>query len=265
MKRTQQLFDELFSTIGAILMSFIRHLAKFIVPVPPAWYWGAIIGESSGSTAVGIFAAVVLEIGGMLAAHYAIAYYGTAKGKLSAALTVAYLVIGIGVMWLMEAATWDEKVVITAVFAIAGMVYVLSAISELEQREVEAKHKAEVVQQAQEEAEAIATKEQEEAEQQRQQEIEDREIEHRQRMDAEKLRLQHEERMARIEAKRPTISRSDNGHLPVTLPSDFRLLDDHQKHVISTLTSGELQNLADISASTARRWKRQVSANGATK
>lgn len=131
-------FDGLFATIAAILMSFIRHLSKFLVPIPPAWYWGTIISQSSGSLTVGVFAAIVLEIGGMLAAHYAIAYYGTAKGKLSAVLTVAYLVIGIGVMWIMESASDDAKLVITAIFIIAGMVYVLSAMSELENQELAA-------------------------------------------------------------------------------------------------------------------------------
>jgi hypothetical protein len=263
MKRGQQLFDQLFSTIAAILMSFIGHLSKFLVPVAPAWYWGDIINQSSDNLIVGIAAAVVLEIGGMLSAHYAVVYYGTARGHLAAAMTGLYLAIGIGVMWLMEAANVDTKLVITAVFAIAGMVYLLAAISELEQREEAAREAAEAERAAKEEAAEATRKEQEEADRKRQQEIEDREMEHQQRMDAEKLRLVHEEKMARIEAKSATSRRSDSGHLPVTLPSDFRLLDERQKHMVNELSSGELQDMAGISASTARRWKRQVSANGA--
>jgi drug/metabolite transporter superfamily protein YnfA len=241
-------------------------LSKFLVPVAPAWYWGEIISQSSGSPVVGVFAAVVLEIGGMLSAHYAIAYHGTARGKLAAAMTGLYLVIGIGVMWLMESANTDTKLVITAVFAIAGMVYLLAAISELEQREEVARQAAESERVAKEAAAETARKEDEAAERRRQQEIEDREIEHQQKMDAAKLKLAHEEKMARIEAQKAAVkSRSDAAQMPLSLPSDFRLLTDQQKHMVSNLSSGELQNMADISASTARRWKQQVSANGSAK
>jgi hypothetical protein len=136
MRQIEPFFDALFSALAGVLMSLIRRLAKFAVAVPPAWYWGTIIHESSDSLAVGIAAAVVLEIGGMLSAYYAVAYWGTVKGQLSAGLTVLYLFIGIGVMWAMESATDDEKLIITAVFIIAGMVYVLSAMSELENKEL---------------------------------------------------------------------------------------------------------------------------------
>lgn len=188
MKRIEQGFDTLFSTIGAVIMSFIRHLAKFIVPVPPAWYWGNIISQSSDNLYVGIFAAVVLEIGGMLSAHYAIAYHGTAKGKLAAGLTAVYLVIGIGVMWLMESSTNDEKIVITAVFFIAGMVYVLSAMSELENQEMAAIEG--------------------DRSWQREQEARDREL--KRRLEIANARLKHEERLARIEAKALAYSTPQN-------------------------------------------------------
>lgn len=135
MKKIETTFDTLFKTISSILMSFIKHLAKFIVPVPPSFYWMQVVSESSGNQTVGIFAAVVLEIGGMLAAHFAIAFYGTAKGRIAAVLTGAYLVIGIGVMWLLESADLDSKLVITAIFIIAGMVYILSGMYEIEGQE----------------------------------------------------------------------------------------------------------------------------------
>lgn len=46
------------------------------------------------------------------------------------------------------------------------------------------------------------------------------------------------------------------------LPSDYRLLTVAQKEQVNTMTSGELAQMADISASTARRWKQKVSTNG---
>jgi hypothetical protein len=81
------------------------------------------------------------------------------------------------------------------------------------------------------------------------------------------LKLQQQrDRTAVKLAKLTTGKRSDarldkagsNGHLP----GDFRLLDEQQKEQIADLTTSELTQMADISDSTARRWKRQVSANG---
>jgi hypothetical protein len=70
--------------------------------------------------------------------------------------------------------------------------------------------------------------------------------------------------LAKIEVKAKTVtnrvnnSRSDAGQLP----GDFRLLTRADKRLITTLTTGELEEMAGISDSTARRWKRQVAANG---
>jgi hypothetical protein len=243
MKQFEQFFDALFAAIANVLMSLIRRLAKFAVAVPPAWYWGTIIHESSGSLTVGIAAAIVLEIGGMLSAYYAVAYWGTAKGKLAAVLTGLYLLIGIGVMWLIETASYDEKLIITAVFIIAGMVYVLSAMSELENKELAAIGQDRAWERVELEK--------------------DNEL-------RRQLRLQQQAdktavTLAKIEQKKATVARSDAAQMPLSLPSDFRLLTDQQRHIVSNLSSGELQNIADISASTARRWKQQVSANGSAK
>lgn len=46
------------------------------------------------------------------------------------------------------------------------------------------------------------------------------------------------------------------------LPSDYRLLTPEQKQLIAQLSTSQLVQMTDISPSTARRWKRNVTANG---
>lgn len=196
MKKLETAFDNLFQTISRILMSFIKHLAKFIVPIPPSYYWMQAVAESSGNVWVGIFAAAVLEIGGMLAAHFAIAFYGTTKGKLAAFLTVLYLIIGIGVMWRLESAATDAKLIVTAIFIIAGMVYILSGMYEIENQEREQIEK--------------------DRDWEREQVEKDRELDRRLKIADKKLR--HEERLAKIEAK-ATIVPAQSQHQISTEPA----------------------------------------------
>lgn len=77
-----------------------------------------------------------------------------------------------------------------------------------------------------------------------------------------KRQRRRERRRGRVVTEqKPVTKRADNGYLP----GDFRLLSDSQKEQVSALTTSEIADMADVSDSTARRWKRKVSANGTAK
>lgn len=71
-------------------------------------------------------------------------------------------------------------------------------------------------------------------------------------------------KLAELEVKSKTVSnRAENGRsVAGQLPGDFRLLTAEQKDQIADLPTGQIAEMAEISDSTARRWKRQVAANG---
>lgn len=249
MKRIETTFDTFFKTISSVLMSFIKHLAKFIVPIPPSWYWMQVVSESSDSQVVGIFAAVVLEIGGMLAAHFAIAFYGTAKGKIAAILTGAYLVIGIGVMWLLESADLDSKLVITAIFIIAGMVYILSGMYEIEGQERKQIEDDKAWERGQIEK--------------------DRELERQLKVTDKQLK--HEERLAKLTVtsqKRST--QAINERKAQQQHTDWRTIPREKRLEMADMTPKEIhETYPDITRRTAENWrnsaraiKAKVSQNG---
>lgn len=207
MTQIEQRATQLFATCGNILLAFIRQLAPFSVPFAPAFFFGHAIYVAAGRTVwaaiVGGVAALGLESAGILAAHYAVRYYVRRDGRwlVAAVGTVIYLVIGITVIWFLEAATNDAKWTATAMFLIAGVVYVLVGLAESERIESAEEEQAAVVQQAQE-ADALAwQREQDEKErdwQRRQQEAADART-HEERL--RKLELDAQVRVARASAK----------------------------------------------------------------
>ena len=177
MNKAEKFFDTLFETGGNILLSFIRRLAPFAVPLAPAFFLAHAVATAAGSletpawgTAVGIVAAVGLESAGIMGAHLAVKFYSQRNEKwtLAVAATAAYLIIGVSTIWLLDGATVDGKLVGTAMFLIAGIVYLLLGLSE------DAAHGETAVR-------------------------DDRQFEHD--MAYRKLQLAHEEKLARIAAK----------------------------------------------------------------
>lgn len=139
MSKIEQAFDQMFAAIGGIILSFFRHFAPYIVPVAPAFFFGhamhmAVIAVSPDAVAwaatVAVCAALALEAAGILAAHNVARYYAEGEAvsaRVAAAVAVAYLVIGIGGIWLLENAAIDAKIAGTAVFLVAFLIYVLMA------------------------------------------------------------------------------------------------------------------------------------------
>lgn len=272
MNKVERFFDEIFSTVANVLMASVMKLAKFMVPIPPAWYWSHVIANSTGNQWVGISAAIVLEIGGILAARNAVTYWGTAKGKLAAIFTGLYLFIGVGVMWLMDAADQSEKWVITAVFAIAGMVYVLSGMTEAEVQQIA---KAEVDEAWQREEQA------KEAEHKRQLENKQLELEAQNQL---QVQLAHEQAeiaiaetkaqvsIARAEAKARTNGQTNRGQTEDKPAPIVQTETDRQKAArwpelshservrLLDLTPDEIVSQYGVSTKTAGRWTKRAAA-----
>ena len=118
---------------------------------------------------IGGVAALGLESAGILAAHTAIRFYTNGERQraiIATAITMIYLVIGIVSIWFFEGTGQDAQVAGTAMFLIAGAVYVLIALVDdaavkLEAAEVEAVRLA-VEQEAEREKEEAANQRQHE-------------------------------------------------------------------------------------------------------
>lgn len=247
MHQTERFFDDLFGMIGNIIVAFVRRLAPFAVPAAPAYFFGHAVASAvteSLAVAVGVVAAVGLESAGILAAHYAVRFWATGERRRAWVATTAagaYLIIGVAAIWGLETATRDAKLTGTAMFLVAGLVYLLLGLDS----DVQERQRADV--------EAIEAR----------QRAAERERQRAHELHLLKARQQHEREMAQVTGRAQAgSSRSEvpatNGHLP----GDFRLLNDAHKEQIRDLTTGELVDMAGISASTARRWKRKVNANG---
>lgn len=259
-KRTEAFFDSLFEMIGNILLALIRRLAPFAVPAAPAFFLAHAVAAAASQIEagsvwgliVGIVAALGLESAGILGAHLAVQFYGQrdAKWQIAAAATAVYLLIGVSTIWLLDGTNLDAKAVGTAMFLIAGIVYLLLGLSASAQAAETTVSQAAVYQ------DQLAA-----AQRNRQHERDMAQLRHEQQMEHERLAAQERIKLAEIEARSiaRSVTRSDNGQKPSSWPSDYRLLSEQQKTAITKLTSGQLQELAGISASTARRWKRQVS------
>lgn len=214
MKRTEQFFDVLFETVGNIIISFIRRVAPFATPAAPAYFFGhavySAVTDDSIAIFVGIVAALGLESAGILAAHYAVKFYGsgeTRRGHVAAGGAAVYLLIGIAAIWLLDGLNQDAKLVGTAMFLVAGIVYLLTGLAVDSQAREQARLKAN--QETAESLEAEADRREQERQEadrkaqeqlvwERAQQERDREAERQAR--AEERRLRHEERMAEIHA-----------------------------------------------------------------
>ncbi|MCA9935976.1 MAG: hypothetical protein H6662_15700 [Ardenticatenaceae bacterium] len=139
LSKTEAFFDKLFETIGNIALALIRRLAPFAVPAAPAYFLSHAVASAAGQLeagwiglVVGGIAALGLESAGILGAHLAVKFYvaGDAKWRIAAGATAVYLVIGIGTIWILDGADADAKAVGTAMFLIAGIVYLLLGLGE---------------------------------------------------------------------------------------------------------------------------------------
>ena len=195
MQLVRDFCDGLFEMLGEILLAFIRRVAPFAVPLAPASFFGhaifaAVVLMTSSDTlalVIGGVAALGLESAGILAAHTAIRFYTNGeeqKAIIATIITVIYLVIGIVSIWFFEGTGQDAQVAGTAMFLIAGAVYVLIALVDdaaVKQEEAEA------------EAERLAIEQEAERTQA------DVENERQHEKDLEQMRLDHEAQMAREE------------------------------------------------------------------
>lgn len=266
-----------FRMCAAISFSGFTEMAPTLTPLAPAAFFALAIATAffdrlpeslplwatvGLAITVGLVAAGGLEAAGFMAFHSAIEAYQHGAGWRAGILPGLYLVIGITALWVVEEAT--TATIGTALFLLAATVYAARMVMHDAKQKVKAAVKAEA-RQAEEKAEARA-REEEEAAAQRAFDLEqlakdkelERELRRKEQADKTAVQLAKIEVKAKTVTSRPVTSRSDSGHFP----SDFRLLNAEQKDQIAQLTSGELEQLAGISDSTARRWKRQVVANG---
>lgn len=222
----------------AAMVVFMTYEISRSMAVTGAWLIAIIIGAAA--TAVGI------EVVGILSGHALETSWRVGDQWRALLAFMLLLIYTVGAVYILR-----KNDTIMPVPIIAAIVYVVAALVDgLEQ------HKAH-------EETAVSQREAVDLEQLRLDRELEREIKRQQQADKTAVQL------ARIEAKAVTKRRSDNGQIAVSWPSDKRLLTDEQLKQIPNLTTGKLQEIAGISDSTARRWKREVPAyvngNGATK
>lgn len=279
----------LFETGGNIALAFIRRLAPFAVPLAPAAFFGHAVYEAVihmtanivAALAVGGAAAIGLESAGIIAAHYAVRFYASGQNSRGHAATLSaiiYLVIGVSVIWLLESTTTDAKLVGSAMFAIAGLVYLVIGLADMDRADQEAQAAARAAALAEQQQREADQRQAEKARQQREDDqraaqlAAERERHAWEReQETARLQLQHEARLREMElaarvkveqsrAKAASASersdRSDNGHNAPTNPADWRLLSDADKIRMLDLTTSEIEQKYHVSASTARRWLR---------
>lgn len=219
-------------TPAAMLVALTYEIVSHeSTPASGGWYYALLAGAAA--TAVGV------EAVGILAGHTFEGYWRIGdrnRTALALLLLVIYTVAGLYIL--------RGNDVLQPIPIIAAVVYIASGLAESLNAQQAHQSKTEDAR-AELELEELAKEKEFEREMRRQ-------------AQADKTAVA----LAKVEAKtvssRAVTSRSDSGHFP----SDYRLLTAAQKDEIVQLTSGELEQLAGISGSTARRWKRQVAANG---
>lgn len=181
-------FDHLFDAIGGIFLSFIRRLAPYAVPLAPAFFLGhavytaaAAISSPTWGMAVGISAAIGLEAAGIRAPDLALRLYRQQNRSwlVAAFAVVAYLAIGITIIWLLENTSQNAKLTATAMFLVAGLVYLIMGLEESHKEQAQRTAEAQALQAA-----ALTTQAQTDLELQRL-----------------AMQLKTEEKIARINAK----------------------------------------------------------------
>jgi hypothetical protein len=217
-----------YDLLGVVAMIATPMAAALVFGWELYLYFLSISVPTSLAIVGAVSGAIAMESVGVYAGHVGIDYARRRdwRGLVAAAAMVFYIWFG-----------WSKAPAYGAVFVLAGFVYALVAL----------RHEAVAV----DEETAVVSKQ-------------NRNWQHR--MELEQLRMKHEEKLARISTPKttpppvtsPVTYRVDSGQLP----ADFRLLTGEQKDMVQAMTTSQLTELADISDSTARRWKRQVAANG---
>lgn len=214
---------------------FIGWLSTITMPAAAAANFGLAAYEAFLPRAgawfaitVGVLTAIGFESIGILFGHTAVSFHarGDRRWLVSAAGMAAYVTVGSVELYAVPFSRFVPMLAALAYVAVALLADVETAVSD--ERTIEADNMA-----------------------------------WQRKLERERLHMQHQEKLAKIEASKS--NRLESGQKAVSWPSDFRLLNEQQRSVITDLSSGQLQELADISASTARRWKRQVSVNGHSK
>lgn len=222
-----------FGIMAAMIVALAYEMSQSMEVI--GWWYDLLLVAS-------FLSAFGFEIVGYLNGHALEGYWrigDNTRARAAAVLLLIYTAVAMYILW--------NNPALRLLPVVAAIVYFSAPLTEgLETA---------VSKQEQKTAESTAWK--------REQEAADRELarELKRQQQADKTAVT----LAKIEQKKAVMPRSDAAQMPLSLPSDFRLLTDQQKHMVSNLSSGELQNVADISASTARRWKQQVSVNGSAK
>lgn len=213
---------------------YLSLIAMIAVPLAPAFFFGyavytAVVSLPAPSwiaVPVGVMAALGLELVGILAGHVAntawrLGDYG--RAVLGALIMAVYVVIGVMELWGSIGAV---------MFLIAPLVYLLAALQEGLHTAV-----------TQREAQTAVTRQQEQNERKEQHE-------HNRRMELEKLRLAHDEKLARIAAKTQTVIRTEAD----TSKTDWRLMSDTERLRLLDFTPDEIVGRYGVSSKTAGRW-----------
>lgn len=192
--------------------------------------WLAIVG--------GVAGAVSLEAVGILAGHVGMVYLKRRDWRVLFPAIAMLFYAGYGYVKTPEYG---------GVFILAALVYVLVAL----QGEADTAVKQELADTAVSRAHEW------------QQEQED--AAHRRQMETERLRLAHEERLAKISAKSQVTAKTEVD----TSKTDWRLMSDTERLRLLDFTPGEIVSRYQVSNKTAGRWleragdlSRKMSANG---
>lgn len=261
----KQRIETSFETASDLAMSFVLNIGPLAMPLAVAVFmmvvmreWAENQGLTGGWFWITVLAPLIaLEITGIASGHLLAEKWlekGTIVTSALAGLAL-YVFGGIAALVLVEIVLTDSPSIDVAIygsffFLAAGTVYVLYGEHRVKravgQRQVQARQ------------DAVA--------QSRQDVGDERQARHQQRLlnleiEAGKEAIKQDaldRRAARTSKKQLVTSPVTSGHLP----GDFRLLTDQQKTYIASITTRELEQVANISGSTARRWKRQVPVNG---
>jgi hypothetical protein len=202
----------------------------------------SMTNEHELSLALGIVAAVGLEIVGIMAAHRAVDFYSRGEGdkaKIAAIITDVYLLKGIGGIVLFENTAFNAKVTGIVMFIIAGMVYLLLGLS----------------------ADSRKGQQAEAVEREEQGRLESEQIAFERQLELEKMRLAHELNLKRLETK-ATVKASV---FPSVTKTDWRKLSAQEKAEMVNYSTVEIVNRFGVSDRTAERWQarsRKLSVNG---
>lgn len=139
-RAVESLVDDGFLTGGNVIASFLIRFAPYLVIFAPAVFMAHTVAKAlidqMGFTQefayiVGAIAAASLESVGLFASKLAVTLYtrNNPIWRLAATGTVAYLVVGIGTLWVLDNLGADPQAVGTAMFLMAGIVYILQGVA----------------------------------------------------------------------------------------------------------------------------------------